>query len=430
MAIYNRKEFLKTIFGAGGLAILNSFIPTIWATKSDSEDVSDLENSVMDAEWENTRELFPLKKSINYFNTAGLGASPRSVLKAVSDKLNTYEIDAVDGRKEEKESKSVLAKFLGTEPENLAFTRNTTEGINIIARELNFQEGDEIISTKHEHVGGASPLLMLEKEKAVKLKIVDLDLNGSQNFELIKSQINSKTKLICISHVCCTTGLVLPIKQIAEYCKSRSVLLCVDGAQAIGSIWVDLKELDVDFYVGSGHKWLFGPKGTGFLYVNQRSYSQLKPNFAGAYAVESFNLKSHETKFVNNISRVEYGTRNSPLIKGLEAALKFHEALDYKKELARNQMLADYFRDELSKIKKIEILSPSIKEFRSPIVSFKLIGMDFNELRNLLLKKYHHRLRAIYENDLNALRVCVAIYNDKKQLDQLVLDLQEVSEGN
>ncbi len=428
MSPFNRKDFIKTILG-GGLA---SFLNIPFANKlldssfseSQPKSLSELET---DEEWERIRELFPLQKSISYFNTAGLGSSPISVLNSLHQHLINSEIKSSEDRNDLLKLKKNLGDFIGAEPQDLAFTRNTTEGINIVARELSFKKGDEIVSTSHEHVGGASPWIMLEKEMGIKVKLVELDLTGQENYELIRSQINSKTKLVCISHVCCTTGMILPVKQISEYCKSQNIPLCVDGAQASGLIPINIKELDVDFYVSCGHKWLFGPKGTGFIFVNKRVLPLLKPLFAGAYSDKSFDLIDHQLEFEDQISRLEYGTRNWPLIHGLNEALNFHRNIGFEGEVKRNQELAEYFKRQLQSIESIEILSPSRKEFSSSIVTFRMAGIDYKKLWTILLETYKHRLRAIYENRLNGLRVSIAIYNNKKQIDQLIKDLNEIA---
>lgn len=430
MSLFNRKQFLKTILGAGALPFLNpSFLNDTQEQLAQNSAIESLSDIETEEEWIKIRKQFPLKDSHNYFNTSGLGSCPNPVLDMVCQSLRLAEENSTNNRKSLIELRTKLGVFLGADPDDLAFVRNTTEGLNIIARELVFEEGDEIITTSHEHIGGASPLIMLEKEKGIKVNIVELDLSGEKNLELIQSQINSNTKLVCVSHVTCTTGMILPIKKLSEFCKSKKVMLCVDGAQAAGLIPLNLKDLDVDFYASSGHKWLFGPKGTGFLYVNKRAFPKLKPLFSGAYSDKSFNFKKHELEFRSSISRVEYGTKNIPVIKGLLEAVRFHNQLGFEKELKRNKDLADHFKKEVSLIKGIKVLSPISSQFSTSIVTFSLEGIDYIDLRNLLFSDYKHRLRGIYENDLNALRLCVAIYNNKNQVNQILKDIQKISDS-
>lgn len=427
MKPFNRKDFLKTMLGAGAAALFNGpFFDKFLDLKQKEPSIASLREDAND--WDSVRELFPLQKSVSYFNTAGMGACPNSVLSSVNQNMLRGEIYSIDERNDLKNLKQSLGNFIGADPQDLAFTRNTTEGLNIIARELSFQKGDEIVITTHEHVGGASPWIMLEKELGLTVKLVELDLTGIENFELIKSKINSKTKLVCISHVCCTTGMVLPIQKISNYCKSLNVPLCVDGAQAPGLVPLNIQELDVDFYASSGHKWLFGPLGTGFLYVNKRALPLLKPLFAGAYSDKSFNLKKHQLEFENQVSRFEYGTRNISLIHGLIEAIHFHQRLGFEKEINRNQILADYFKSQLRSIKGVLVLSPDSPEFSSSMVTFKVQGIDFLKLRDILFKKYKHRIRGVYENDLDALRVCIAVYNSKPEIERLLSDLREISD--
>lgn len=426
---YNRKEFLKAIIGGSAASIFGtSLLSRLFETKPISSFPERLKELETQEEWEKIRSMFPLERSIAYFNTASLGASPLQVLDTINENLLKGEIHAQEDHNNAQKLKTNLAQFIGCNAEDIAFTRNATEGLNIVARELSFKKGDEIIITSHEHVGGASPWIMLEKEIGVKVNLVELDLSGKRNFELIKAQINSNTKLLCISHVTCTTGMILPIKEISEYCNSHHISLCVDGAQSVGLIPVNLKDLDVDFYTSSGHKWLFGPKGTGFLYVNKRALPKLKPLFAGAYADRSFNLKKHELEFVSDISRLEYGTRNTPILQGLIESINFHNSLGFEKEVQRNEKLAQYLKSELKSLNGVNLLSPTLPIYSTSMVTFQLKGMDYILLRNLLLKEYNHKTRGIYENDLKAIRVSIAIYNNKEQIDQFVRDIREISD--
>ncbi len=141
--------------------------------------------------------------------------------------------------------------------------------MNTVARSLSLKEGDEVILSKDEHIGGAAIWLALSKEIGITIKLVDLDYSGKNNFNIIKKSVTDKTKVLVLSHVTCTTGMILPVKKIANYCKKKGIISCIDGAQAVGMIPVNITDINPDFYVTSGHKWLFGSKGTGILYINE-----------------------------------------------------------------------------------------------------------------------------------------------------------------
>ena len=431
MRHFGRKEFLKKALAGGFLTSLG--LSNIKSFLGDSDKVNDETTLALpidiDKDWDELRKLFPLTYSRNYFNTGGIGASPKKVVDAVYHNMILSETRGDEKRKSLKNVRSKVAKFLNANPKNIAFTRNTTEGMNIIARELSFKEGDEIVLSTHEHIGGASPWVMLQKEIGVKLKLVDLDLSGEQNLELIKNSISPKTKLVCISHVTCTTGMKLPVNEIVKLCKEKGVYSCIDGAQAIGMMPVDLGTMNPDFYVCSGHKWLLGPKGTGIIYIGDKAFSEMKPLFSGAYSDSDFNLSKRLLDFVGNPSRLEYGTRNIPLIMGLEAAIDFVDELNLETLSKRNKELARYLVEKLSENPKIEIISPLNDEFSTSMISFRVKGKDYLRVRNTLTKTYLQRVRAIYENDLNAVRVCIAIYNNKEQVDQLVKDINVISQG-
>lgn len=421
----SRKQFLQHLFkgsvaGALGYYLKSNSLPSFQSNTEESSFVGlDLEK-----DWLQIRNEFSLAKSPNYFNTAGLGSSPLSVNKIIYNALLESDEKGTENRKLWEPIRTQMGQFLNTSAKNLAFTRNTTEGINIVARELNLEMGDEIIISAHEHIGGASPWYMLAKEKSIKVTQIELNLNGEGNFEKIKNALSPKTKLLCISHITCTNGMVMPVKKIAALCRERNIISCIDGAQAFGMIPINLDEIDADFYASSGHKWMLGPKGTGFLYANPKAFSALNPVFSGAYSDKKFNGKKGVLDFVQNISRIEYGTRNIPLILGLGAAIRFQENLGFKKISERNLNLAQYFASKLSDMKGIDLLSPKNQKYASAIVSFRVVDKNYISVRDLLNSKYAHRTRGIYENDLKAIRVSVSLYNNKEQLDDLLKALQ------
>ncbi len=378
--------------------------------------------------WEGVRDAFLFEDQQIYLNTASLGPSPKVVVDEMCERLKRMETKfgakGANGHGLESVYQNI-ADFFHTTTDQFAITRNTTEGMNIMANSLPLKAGDEVILTTHEHVGGASPWLLLQNEIGIKVVLVELDLSGVDNLSRIRAKITDRTKAVCFSHVCCTTGMILPAKEIVELCKENKLYSCVDGAQAAGLIKVDLKEIDPDFYAASGHKWLFGPKGTGIFFINNRVIEKIKPVFAGAYFDRKFDLNKKVLEYRKTARRVEYGTRNLPMIAGLGKAVSFVQELGIENIEARGKAMHDYLRNTLESNQRVEILSPANKEFATGIFTFRFKERDnLAIVKSLYQKPERIKLRGVYENDLNAIRVSTTAFTQKRELDQLLAALQ------
>lgn len=364
--------------------------------------------------WTNVKEQFRLKDELIYLNNAGLGASPNSVINEVVSRTDILEKAGSTGHSMLEDIRENTAIFLGANPSEICFTRNATEGMNIIANEVDLCKGDEVIMSTHEHVGGSMPWVNVANKRKAKIRLVDLDLSGETNFDRITSSFNKKTKVLVLSHVTCSTGMRLPIKELAKYCKERGVKICVDGAQAVGLIKVDLGDLQPDYYTCSGHKWLFGPKGTGILYIASKNLDELKPLYVGAYSDKQFNIRQQEFVAGSEARRYEYGTRNIPAISGLNEGIKFLQEISMNKVEDRGVELHNYLRSLLEG--KVEFLSPQNEEYQSGIITIRHPKLVHDEFPTHCLNKLKLKIRGIYEADLGGIRISCAVYNSKEEL--------------
>lgn len=420
-----QKSILSGVFFSLGIPFLranNSLeIKTI-----DSEFT--LENTDYDnIDWTKIRAQFIFPKDKHYLNTASLGPSPRMVIDTVCKTIEELENSCSHGHHLTEKTHTQIAAFLNTSPDEIAVIRNATEGMNIIARMVRLKAGDEVIISTHEHVGGASPWLALQKDLGVVVKLIDLDVTGEKNLQIIKDAVTSKTKAIAFSHITCTNGMKMPAKEIAAFCKSKNIYSCVDGAQALGMFPIDLTDMNPDFYISSGHKWLFGPKGTGVLFMNKKWISKLNPVFAGAYTDSKFDLNSLTMEYRDSVQREEYGTRNTAISLGLGSAIEFINTIGIENVAKRGRELANYFRKGLSEIDEIEILTPETATYSASILTFRIKDKDNLKLNQQINRDYKIRLRGIYENDLNAIRVSFAVFNSFTEIDNLLNALKEIT---
>ncbi|NNC96315.1 MAG: aminotransferase class V-fold PLP-dependent enzyme, partial [Chitinophagales bacterium] len=300
------------------------------------------------------------------------------------------------------------------------------EGINMIAHSLQLKEGDEVIISKHEHVGGSAPWYALRGE-GVTIKSIELDLSGKNNLQIIDESISSRTKVISISHVLCTTGLRLPVDEIAALCRRKNIFSCIDGAQALGMFPIDLEEINADFYVASGHKWLYGPKGTGILYISKDLIHDLIPPFTGAHSLRTFDLDDETLDYRETAERFEAGTQNTSHLLGLGSAVDFIQRVGFGKIENHRKELYDYMLKRLDKIKGISILSSRNMSTSTSIITFRPDHKDYQEFNKQLRKEFRCRCRAVHENNLNAIRVSLALYNSKEEIEKLTEGIEELA---
>lgn len=420
-----QKSILSGAFFGLGIPFLNA-TNSLESKTIDSE--FKLENTnYSDIDWAKIREQFLFPKDRQYLNTASLGPSPRMVIDTICKTIEELETTCSHGHHLTEKTHTQIAQFLNTSVDEIAVIRNATEGMNIIARTLRLKAGDEVIISTHEHVGGAAPWMALQKDLGVVVKLIDLDLTGEKNLQIIKNAVTSKTKAIAFSHITCTNGMKMPAKEIAAFCKSKNIYSCVDGAQALGMFPINLTDMNPDFYTSSGHKWLFGPKGTGVLYMNKKWIKKLNPVFAGAYTDSKFDLNSLTMEYRDSVQREEYGTRNAAISLGLGSAIEFINTIGIENVEKRGRELANYFRKGLSKLPEIEILTPETVEFSASMLTFRMKGKDNLKLNQQISGDYKIRLRGIYENNLNAIRVSFAVFNSFKEIDNLLVALKEVT---
>ena len=432
MAKTSRRNFIKKNILSG--LFLTSAVPLLKA-----ENALDPKNSIPalkvnsndynSIDWDNIRQQFLFSKENHYLNTGSLGPSPRIVLDTVCNAMETLETSTSHGHHLVAKTHEKAAQFLNVTVDEIAFTRNATEGLNITARSLRLKEGDEIIITTHEHVGGASPWMSLAKDFGAVVKLVDLDFNGENNLQIIKDNITEKTKVVAFSHITCTTGMKLPAKAIAELCRSKGIYSCIDGAQSLGMFPIDLADINPDFYASSGHKWLFGPKGTGVLFINKNIIEKISPVFAGAYTDSKFDLNSLTLEYRLSAQREEYGTRNTPITLGIGSAIDFINTIGIENVAKRGRELVSHFRKSIANTPNIEILTPESETYSASMITIRIKGKDNLKLNPTLNKDKKLRLRGIYENNINGIRISFAIFNSFDEVDLLANSFKEIAKA-
>jgi selenocysteine lyase/cysteine desulfurase len=418
-----RKEFLQGV----GLLAAGTMVP--WTTPEARAASWPAFQPDDERFWKFLRLQFPLTRDRAYFNTGGLGASPYAVIDAVKAKMDELEFMSETGHNDVlwKEIKTDIAGLLGCDLEEVAFIRNTTEGINIVANGLPLGKGDEIITTTHEHVGNSLTWLELTKRSGCVLKMFEPStVSAAENLARLQALITRKTRLIAVPHVMTTTGMVLPVKEISALARARKIWSLVDGAQTAGMFPFSLYDLGCDAYATSGHKWLLGPKETGLLYVRREMWDAIQSKYVGAYSAGAYDSLKMTSTLHPSAQRYEYGTVSVPLRCGLHAGVRFLQRIGMDQVWARDRMLSTRLYDGLQGISGVEILSPADPALRSAMITFQHRSVSNLKLQEHL-DTFKLRTRAVGEGGMAALRISTHIYNSPEEVDRVIDGVRSAS---
>ena len=422
---HHRRKFLKTL-GVGAMGAFAS--PTqIWAkTTADLQQTLGLFDTedTSEAYWGNVKSQFPFAEGLTYFNNGSLGGCPKAIRQATHefrDTLDDFPSKYMwGGWNEEKETvRKKTASLFSVSPEEIALIHNTTEGMNLIARSLELQKGDEVILADHEHSSAVSPWKVWQESKGIQLVRPTLPMlpeSADEIVEVYKKSITVRTKVISICHLVNTNGMILPVKQISKMAHEKGILVAVDGAQAAGMFTFDLEDLGCDFYTVSAHKWLFSPKGVGIFYAREESQKHLKPLIVARGYKDS------------SIRRLEnYNTRNLPEVLGFGAALDYRETIGGKKIEARIYELKEYFRNALETHPKLILKTPKQDSLSGGIQVVEVLGKDVQDVKDRLFDEYGMDCRPMSTFGLNGVRLSFAIFNTKEDVDRLVVALDTIA---
>ena len=376
-----------------------------------------------EAFWSQVRQKFPLTRHRVYMNTAGLGPSPQAVIDAVHRKTVELEETSETGHTQEvwQGIKERGARLFGCDAEELAYTRNTTEGVNIVCNGLPLGDGDEVITSTHEHVGNTMSWIARARRDGIRMRVFEPAVeSAAENVDRIARLITPRTRAISISHVTTTTGQVLPVKEIGRLAADHGLWYFIDGAQSAGQLVLDVHDIGCHAYATSGHKWLLGPKGTGLIYVSRDALDAIQARWVGAWSNEGdFDMATGEFAFHPTAQRYEYGTMSTPLFHGLGAAMGFLLDLGMERVWQRDQDLGQRLIAGLQEA-GADVLSPLRPGEHSAIVSFRLEGMPRAEVQLRLAREHHIRSRGIYEGGLEAVRVSPHIFSLAEDVDRVI----------
>ena len=394
------------------------------------------------------RDNFPILhkeidgKKIIYLDSAASAQKPSSVIEAIKHTYENnyanvhrgiYKLSQIATEKYE-EARSKVAKFINANSvEEVIFTRGATEGINLIASCLAnniIKADDEIMISTLEHHSNIIPWQIVAKKTGAKIVEVKPDEEGNIFIEDIKKLISNKTKLIALPHVTNSIGSILAVEEICAEAKKLGIVTVIDGCQATPHLSVDVKKIDSDFYVFSGHK-LYGPSGIGVLYGRKSMLDILDPYQTGGEMIDYVSIQ--ESTYTNLPNKFEAGTPNIVGAIGLGKAIDFVSAIGMDKIKDHSKNITSYLFDEFKKIDFIQIIGNP--KDRLSIVSFLVKGSHPHDVallldnRGIAIRAGHHCAQPAMRHFKveTTLRASVGIYNNYEEIDFFITNLKEIT---
>lgn len=379
---------------------------------------------------EKLRADTPGSNEVVHFNNAGASLMPRPVVESVTGYLRE---EALYGGYETAEKRAnelqevyrSIATLIHALPEEIAILENATAAWNMAFYSIPFSPGDRILTSVSEYASNYLNYLNLQKRVNVEIQVIPNDEHGQTSVEALSRMMDSKVKLISITHIPTNNGLVNPAEEIGKIAGKHNCLYLLDACQSAGQYPLDVAKIGCDMLSATGRKYLRAPRGTGFLYVNQQVISQLHPPFLDLHSAEWTGRDSYRIR--EDARRFENWESNYAGIIGLNQAVKYLLELGIDRVWERVQYLGHLLREQLSK--KAAVHVHDIGKTRCGIVSFTVDGISAEEVKQYLRKREVNvsvstRSSTLIDMERRNLQECVRAsvhyYNTEEEIDKLV----------
>ncbi len=384
-------------------------------------------------------------KKLIYLDNAATTQKPKQVIDAICKYYSEYNSNihravyqiAEEATEEYEKTRLNIQRFINARhSEEIIFTRNTTESINLIAYawgKNNIKKGDKIILTEFEHHSNIVPWQMLSNEKGAKINYTDTNDNGYLNLETFSKFLKDEedTKLVSLSHMSNVLGTINPAREIIKIAHEKKVPVVIDGAQSVPHMHTDVQDLDCDFLAFSAHKML-GPTGVGILYVKKEILEQMPPFITGGDMIRE--VHKDNTVFNDLPYRFEGGTPNIADVIGFNVAIDYLKRIGMKNVRDHETELIKYLYNSIKDIKGIKIYGPERVMDRGGLVTFNLEGIHPHDCATILddfgiaIRSGHHCAQVLMEklDIIASSRASIYIYNTKEEIDIFVDALNHV----
>lgn len=393
------------------------------------------------------RNDFPLlmQNKIIYIDNAATSQRPQCVIDAEGDFYKNYNANplrglyslSVEATEVYENAREAVRKFIGAEKSNeIIFTRNTTESLNLVAYSYglsNVKKGDEIVVSIMEHHSDLLPWQMVAKTCGAELKFIECAKDGSIDLEKVKELITSRTKIVAMTQVSNVLGREYPVKEIAKLAHEKGAVMVVDGAQSTPHMRVDVTDLDADFFAFSGHK-LLAPMGIGVLYGKEELLEKMPPFLSGGEMIDSVTRTS--AVYAELPHKFEAGTVNAAGAAGLKAAIDYIEKVGFDYIGEREIALTSRAIEKMKKIPHVNIIGSENADEHTGIVTFTIDNVHPHDISEILaadgiaVRAGHHCAQPLLTHlELNSTaRASFAFYNTEDEVDKFTDSVATIRE--
>ena len=418
----NRRNFMRRLAGNVAAAAALAEMAGVRASAS-MRRVEQAAGAADDEYWARIRGEFLLDPHVAYLNNGTLGPTPRPVLYTLIERYQKLAMETgpenMRYRELAEDVRKKAAAFIGADPDEVALTHNTTEGMSFVANGLDLKPGDEILMTFHEHPGGREPWRLKAKRQGVVIKELEFPIPPKDPATLVNifnDAITPRTRVISFSHTTYQTGTMMPAKELCALARAKGILSVVDAAHPLGQMRLKMHDIGADYYAMSPHKWLDAPTGTGLLYMRRASQERVWPTVVTAGWDDP---KLGAARF-DRLSQ-----RSWPLVLAMGAAMDFQNAIGIDRIEARVRMLHARLRQQVAALPGATIHTSAHPELSCALLGFSLPNLKNQDIVDTLLARHGTYVRTI-GYDLNAVRVSTHFYNTEAQVDRCVEGLQDI----
>ncbi|MFQ5752199.1 MAG: aminotransferase class V-fold PLP-dependent enzyme [bacterium] len=417
--MHTRRQFLGAIMrpavAASAVAILEPFaiqrvVEAISKYPGTPEEVASDESF-----WFEIQQAFTVDRSLINLNNGGVSPSPAAVQEAMKrflDYSNTAPVYTM-WRILEPQRESVrrrLAHVFKCDPEEIALTRNASEGLQICQLGMDLKPGDEVLTTNQDYPRMLNTFKQRERREGIVLKQFSIPIPAEDPDEIVslfEEHITSKTKVILMCHMINLTGQILPVKPVVQMARKKGIPVIVDGAHTFAHFAFTQKDLDCDYFATSLHKWLFAPHGTGMLYVKKDKIAHLWPMMAASESMDD-DIRKYE----------EIGTHPAANYLAIADAVAFHRGIGAKRKEARMIFLRDRWAKRLMQHDRVRLHTSLKPGFACGLATVQIEGIDSGDVANYLWQKYRIIVTAIKHKEFEGLRVTPSVYTTLEELDR------------